>query len=377
MLRYHLLIAVIIPAALAGNNSTIVVPPKASNHGDPNLLCLPAAWTDIVVFLLGNYVAHAATIKTLPGESPIGVMIAAVAALLFPMAGAVRGLDAIMSFAILGANDLEKAARAQALCMVKKTEGSSRPTGTFLTTAFRGVSELLDLMVRSFRTLTRTHGVRGQSNKYNNIALFSTKVHGRFHIPERFRENYALVPVSWYAKFQHEETVNQSPRKNSLNWVASQFKEPRKSTTTLSCNYNLVKVLIALGQVVYATATLYRTRGNQIARYGYSAFGLTVAPYALMSIVNLIGNIMCPEYPAMYLVWSKDMGALINEMKSEEQEGKEKDGVVTSQSLFDGVVGSLDEDHTAGDINSFTTHFVSMPAIILVAQVLSLNESGQ
>lgn len=50
-------------------------------------------------------------------------------------------------------------------------------------------------------------------------------------------------------------------------------------------------------QIVFGMSTLYRTKGNQIERYGYAAYGLTVTPYALMSILNLAGNLMRPDYP--------------------------------------------------------------------------------
>jgi hypothetical protein len=101
-------------------NTTIVVPPDASNHGDRDLLCTPPKWTDIAIFFLGNYVAHAATIVTSPGESTLSVAIATIYALLFPVTGVVRGVKAIMSLAILGNTDLEKAARAGALYVVKR-----------------------------------------------------------------------------------------------------------------------------------------------------------------------------------------------------------------------------------------------------------------
>jgi hypothetical protein len=42
-------------------------------------------------------------------------------------------------------------------------------------------------------------------------------------------------------------------------------------------------------------------------QYGYGAFGLTVIPYAVMSIVNLIGNAACPEYPKLYMIQSQVM----------------------------------------------------------------------
>ncbi len=60
--------------------------------------------------------------------------------------------------------------------------------------------------------------------------------------------------------------------------------------------------LIALAQAIYTSVTLYQARGNQINQYGYAAFGLTVAPFVLVSIINLIGNIFAPTYNAIYMI---------------------------------------------------------------------------
>lgn len=67
----------------------------------------------------------------------------------------------------------------------------------------------------------------------------------------------------------------------------------------ISSNYNLFKILVSGAQLIFTTITLYRSRGDQINRYGFAAFGLTVAPYAVMSFVNLLGSIMVPSYPTM------------------------------------------------------------------------------
>lgn len=75
----------------------------------------------------------------------------------------------------------------------------------------------------------------------------------------------------------------------------------------IACNYNALKGLVALGQSIFALTTLYKTRGDQIAQYGYAAFGLTVAPYAIMSLINLIGGMVTPQYPCFYMVGSSIM----------------------------------------------------------------------
>lgn len=60
-------------------------------------------------------------------------------------------------------------------------------------------------------------------------------------------------------------------------------------------------------EAIFAIKTLYDTRGDQITQFGYVAFGLTVAPYATMSLINLFGGLMTPQYPCLYMVESSIM----------------------------------------------------------------------
>ena len=79
------------------------------------------------------------------------------------------------------------------------------------------------------------------------------------------------------------------------------------STPKLSSSFNLVKGMVALLQLIYASSTLYRTSGGQVKQYGFAAPGLTVLPYAVMSALNLVANLLTPQYPTMYLVRSEVM----------------------------------------------------------------------
>lgn len=73
-------------------------------------------------------------------------------------------------------------------------------------------------------------------------------------------------------------------------------------------------------QFTYATVTLVQTtRGAQIDTYGYAAFGLTLIPYAMMSLVNLISALTTPSYSTMFMVRNE----------------------VMDEAKFDGVVGRL------------------------------------
>ena len=100
-------------------------------------------------------------------------------------------------------------------------------------------------------------------------------------------------------------------------------------TITISCRYNLVAILVAIAQLLFAAATLFRARGDQISKYGYAAFGLTVIQYALMSLINLLGNLVCPQYPTLYLVES----------------GRSDQARTDPETIIDGSVGRVLREH--------------------------------
>ncbi|KAH7176197.1 hypothetical protein EDB81DRAFT_897304 [Dactylonectria macrodidyma] len=281
----------------AAINTTVILPPDTSNHGNPDLLCRPPKWVDITIFFLGNYVAHVGTIVTNPGESTTSVIFASIFALLFPVTGVVRGVNAIKSMAIFGKNDLERAARSGALYMV--TYGAGRHP------------------------------------------ILERRVHGKYEL----REGDTFEIVGRQAVFQGEEgeQVSWTDRLKILLTGA----KPEQNFTSISCSYDLAKILVALGQTIFAAATLYQTRGDQISIYGYAAFGLTVTPYAMMSVVNLLGNLVRPTYPAMYIVRPPDPikpnpdQPNYTELMSDYERGVELVTRLTSE--FDGVVGKLQE----------------------------------
>src|SRR5262245_12772304 len=103
--------------ATNGTQCTISVP-GYFYRDNCTLLCKPASWTDIVVFFLGNYLTHVATVISEPGQGILSTVIMSLAALLFPGAGIAKAMNAIISFAIFAPTELQRAARAGALCMV-------------------------------------------------------------------------------------------------------------------------------------------------------------------------------------------------------------------------------------------------------------------
>lgn len=96
--------------------------PGFTHHGDCSLMCKPAEWKDIMVFFLGNYVSHAATVIGRPGQSSLSWAVSILLALCFPGAGVLVAVHAVSSLACFAPTELTKAARAGALCLIFKPD---------------------------------------------------------------------------------------------------------------------------------------------------------------------------------------------------------------------------------------------------------------
>ena len=133
-------------------------------------------------------------------------------------------------------------------------------------------------------------------------------------------------------KFENdtEETIIQRLKR----WMHPQ-KRRNSEQVVISNNYSILKIAISIGQLLYAVATtLYATRGGQITLFGYAAFGLTVTPYAWMSLVNLLGNASRPDYSTLFLVHTQSLEELQKEIKQDKK----------SEFPFDGAVGMITEE---------------------------------
>ena len=268
-------------------NFTIELPEGTTNHGDPNLICTPATWRDIFVFFVTNYFIHAATLPPVPGESKREIVFSVITALFIPGYGAARTLRRFILRPGFKhrKSPLQCALKAGALCMVVDERSLSR----------------------------QTHGIYadpdGWAAKIFNFDLqealcpSSRAIHGVFQLPE----GYYLCTVPSLSKLR--------PTASSI--PGSELFRP-------ASEYNVVRILFSLVQAMAGGITIYRAQGDQITRYGYSAFGLSVVPYVFMSIMNLLASLLGPEYAAMYLVRTPDMD------KAEKDGGK-----------FEGIVAEL------------------------------------
>ena len=102
-------------------NITVQAPVGSEVRGDHDLLCTPTQWNDVLLFLLGNYFAHAVTVVSKPGEPYRDLLFRTFVALLFPHSGMRDGLKAITRHAIFQTDPLKRAARAGALCMLVRS----------------------------------------------------------------------------------------------------------------------------------------------------------------------------------------------------------------------------------------------------------------
>ncbi|GKT45381.1 uncharacterized protein ColSpa_05562 [Colletotrichum spaethianum] len=133
-----------------------------------------------------------------------------------------------------------------------------------------------------------------------------------------------------------------------------------RSNIQLGSTYNIPKALFALGQAAWGVTTVYRTQGDQLDRYGYAAFGATVAPYAFMSLVNLIALLVTPEYNCIYLVHTPDLD------KARRQGGR-----------FCGMVATVDLDSIKEPLRTFwpsqaahTSYFAVTTVLLLFPAIL-------
>ncbi len=391
--------ATCMPAAPSPSETITIVVPNGTRIQGSNLqlLCTPSSWIDVAKFLLVNYAAHSATVKSLPGEVFLSTLKNMMLALFFPVSGVRRGVNAIFQRAVCYDTPLKKAARARALCMVIRAPDWKPEPGDIveITDIFdaketprwrkddnipesrvkriiRGVWQrifkLYYIFVKTRYRLFLSGSLEEQeishipaysvqpfhyslANQVRDLTfnlsssdwdISSRAVHGSCQLPPGY--TLCVIPPGPYIV---EISNDQQGRADQPDEDEAERTETRETETKhenvekvnqghhpsisqLSSSHNLAKGLVAVFQACYASFTLYQARGDQIQRYGYAAFGLTVTPYLIMSIVNLLSNVVTPDYPTMYLVESDIM-----------EEAKKR-----GDCNFEGVVGKLLKERT-------------------------------
>lgn len=134
-------------AVLPARDNTVTLPPGVTYDPDTNVWCTPTTWVDIASFFLGNYLSHAATIISFPGEPVSVTIINMVLAIFLPSSGAGRGVVALVRHAAFYKDPIQQALRSKALCMVvrspswKPISGETLRSLTFLSSELRDEDE--------------------------------------------------------------------------------------------------------------------------------------------------------------------------------------------------------------------------------------------
>ena len=229
--------------------------------------CVTATWQRIFLFMLLNYATHIVTVTDVPGESSSISAARKLAALLLPYSGIMKGFRAICTAREYREDDLQHAARAGALCVVSRS------------TTWIPVSEE-ENMIENDR-----HPSNLQIDGDDDVRL-TKRVHGR-----------CILPDGYY--------LRHLPSNVSVSWTGNEGIETQHQfQDSISSSWNIAAAVVALVQIGFAISTMWRARGTQLELYGYAAFSFTVIPYAIMSTINLIGNIATPSYQYLYIVGS-------------------------------------------------------------------------
>ncbi|KAH8773724.1 hypothetical protein F5883DRAFT_615254 [Diaporthe sp. PMI_573] len=295
--------------------STFNVPEGSTNHGDPNLLCVPPSWSDLAVFFGTNYLAHAATLVTRPGQSFVETIVDTANALFIPGSGMIHAIRVLFYDTDIHRTSppLKKAARAGALCMVvkrthvyqaiRRRDDDDGPGPDWFSDNFSLIADPVYVpLSRSFLGTCKIHN----QDKYCLVEVPPTVPLREFMPEDEVKPEGEASPedapssLSASGTFTYDSGSKPESAASSTRWSKSHMIE-------IPGRLDFAKILVSILQLVWGISTLYNARGNQIDLYGYAAFGLTVAPYAVMSFLNLLASLALPIHNTMYLVWNKDM----------------------------------------------------------------------
>lgn len=256
----------VVVSSLPTQNVTNSVPEGNSNHEQNELFCTPTTWRDILVLFLINYVAHAVTVKSRPGQKVASTVTDFVLALLLPYSGLMKALIALGDFSQCR-HALSRAFHAGALWIVESEPDSKDNNND---------SEHMEIKQVESRHPETKH------LETKDLESIPRNFRGICELPN----GYCLRPLTVASKISTEK--GRSP-----------------ADMRLYTSFNVPKALFAIIHIIFASVTLHRSRGDQISRYGYASFGLTVIPYLIASVVNLLAGILLPEYPTVFLILSK------------------------------------------------------------------------
>ncbi|RAL66525.1 hypothetical protein DID88_006215 [Monilinia fructigena] len=228
------------------------------------------------------------------------------------MSGLRRALNAMVRLPILAKNELEKACKAGALCMVVRAPhwrpklGQKLSVGVVLENDERMGAIDPEGQPESDHSLPITANMMTYLPSYARehpstwkhfdsvwarscVDLRLTKVHGTYDLPEGYE--FAILPRNTFL----------------ISQVASNIQEDSRLSSEISAGYSILKAVASIIQAFAAFTTLLSHRPDLIRRWGYASYHLTVIPYLTMTLFNFISNMVSPNYPCLYMVRSETM----------------------------------------------------------------------
>ena len=333
--------------ATPASNGTI-----SDDGSNPHIYCEKTQWYHVCWFFFSNYLLHALSVRSLPGENNYSTTVFKLCCLLVPYTGVRRGLCLVSRASSLAKDDLQAAARAGALvmvtrgkdwrpvdgdtisgCRIQGAEADSRPQSSQEWEKSRDINRTTEEVdhvsyrgptlqikdtyqpappssyaTRLYRTLVQTHFFRSSSPSSCLVDHENIKLHGYCELAPGYALAYVPQQVKIFARRSSTENQTSKPQ------------------TRVSSTHGIPRILFSLIQTVSGGYSLFKARGSQIDRYGYAAFGLTVIPYMVVSVINFLGSMLTSEYETCYVVHS----AMMDEM-------------VQRGGIVDGAVGTLEE----------------------------------
>lgn len=158
------------------------------------------------------------------------------------------------------------------------------------------------------------------------------------------------------------------------HFTVNPLTEAGSTPLKLSCNYSILQAVAAILQIVYSSLELYDASIRQIPKYGYASYSLTVIPYIVMSLANLLATICEPQYPSMFLVIYRGVekvpgapvdssgGGLLQERKSPTTPGE--GDIMSEESLrepLDQIIGAVGEAY--GDLTKAKSVGTRAPSV--------------
>lgn len=318
------LVSRVCSAPLPQNDVVVVSGPGVSDHGKQNLVCFPTSLMDIAIFVFVNYLTHAASARLPHGASNGRTIKVVIDSLCYPVLGIGYALPAIAQWSVglqrrfpwivLPKDNLDTAHRAGALITACRNDSwlpNEKDEGYERVTIVKRAASNLD---SSSSSNAEGSPDSNQDKASTAIDKYDCKVDTlTWHGAERRRwmkpkppnkhfnifggrdlpDGYSWVFVPWDAKIEPPKINQPPPLENPL--LKRRFsiygdQDLKLPEIPLGAEYSLFQPIAAVVQAISAGITLYRTRGDQLDRYGFTAFGLTVVPYLVMSVVNFFAQ---------------------------------------------------------------------------------------